>query len=484
MQRLDRHRDHFYNWYETRTLKPLLPLYISSVDSGNLAGHLLTLAAGLREQVEEKIFTPQVFAGLRDTIKVLQNLLPENQSLAELDMKLAPAPAGLRAAFALLESATRQSAQIATALANEEKETSRWAEILKRDCAAHLEELRFVAPWLALPIVAPLDAKFVQLDQSPTLREVSKLDQSPDPLADGTDDFARCLREAAEHARERLLALESLAKQCDELAAMDFAFLFNPARDLFSTGYNVTERRFDTGFYDLLASEARLCSYVAIALGQVPQDHWFSMGRLLVASHGEPILISWSGSMFEYLMPLLVMPNYENTLLDHTCQAAVQQQIEYGKLRGVPWGISESGYNRTDVQFNYQYRAFGVPGLGLKRGLAEDLVIAPYATAMALMVSPVAACENLQRLAADGRAGAYGFHEAVDYTPARLPPDETSATIKSFMAHHQGMSLLALVNLFHDCPMQRRFMACPLLKAADLLLQERVPKTAACSSRI
>ncbi len=260
---------------------------------------------------------------------------------------------------------------------------------------------------------------------------------------------------------------------------MDFTFLFDPARDLFSIGFNVTERRCDTSFYDLLASEARLCSYVAIALGQVPQDHWFSMGRLLVASRGEPILVSWSGSMFEYLMPLLVMPNYENTLLDHTCRAAVQQQIEYGNLRGVPWGISESGYNRTDVQLNYQYRAFGVPGLGLKRGLAEDLVIAPYATAMALMVAPRAACENLQRLAAEGRAGAYGFYEAVDYTPTRLPPDETSATIRSFMAHHQGMSLLALVNLLRDYPMQRRFMACPLLKAADLLLQERVPKTAA-----
>src|ERR1035437_1434820 len=168
---------------------------------------------------------------------------------------------------------------------------------------------------------------------------------------------------------------------------MDFTFLFDSTRDLFSIGCNVTERRCDTSFYDLLASEARLCSYVAIALGQVPQDHWFSMGRLLVASRGEPILVSWSGSMFEYLMPLLVMPSYENTLLDHTCQAAVQQQIEYGQLRGVPWGLSESGYNRTDVHLNYQYRAFGVPGLGLKRGLAEDLVIAPYATALALMVA-------------------------------------------------------------------------------------------------
>ena len=171
-------------------------------------------------------------------------------------------------------------------------------------------------------------------------------------------------------------------------------------------------------FYDLLASEARLCGYVAIALGQVPQKHWFSLGRLLVASRGGPILVSWSGSMFEYLMPLLVMPNYENTLLDHTCKAAVQRQIKYGQLHGVPWGISESGYNRTDVHLNYQYRAFGVPGLGLKRGLAEDLVIAPYATAMALMIAPREACNNLQRLAVEGRAGAYGFYEAVDYTPS------------------------------------------------------------------
>ena len=183
--------------------------------------------------------------------------------------------------------------------------------------------------------------------------------------------------------------------------------------------------------------------------------------------------------MFEYLMPLLVMPNYENTLLDHSCRAAVQHQIEYGHLRGVPWGISESGYNRTDVHLNYQYRAFGVPGLGLKRGLAEDLVIAPYATAMALLVAPREACMNLRRLADEGRSGTYGFYEAVDYTPARLPPDETSVTIRSFMAHHQGMSLLALDDLLQNHSMQRRFMACPLLKAADLLLQERVPKTAA-----
>ena len=179
-------------------------------------------------------------------------------------------------------------------------------------------------------------------------------------------ELSRRLREASSHARRQMLALESLAKQSDELAVMDFTFLFDPTRDLFSTGCDAAERRLDNSFYDLLASEARLCSYVAIASGQIPQDHWFSMGRLLVASRGDPILVSWSGSMFEYLMPLLVMPNYENTLLDHTCKAAVQRQIDYGRLRGVPWGISESGYNWTDVHLNYQYRAFGVPGSGIE----------------------------------------------------------------------------------------------------------------------
>ena len=538
LHRLERYRGHFYNWYDTRTLQPLMPLYVSSVDSGNLAGHLLTLGSGLRELPDEKIFTRQIFAGLRDTVKVLRDLAHENGPLAELAAELETAPFNLRGMFALLERAREQAVRIAASLAKEEEEIRGWSQTLKRNCEEHLEEMLFLAPWLALPIpsrarrqpalpglrdmdkvqaskseignpksefdkrpasaAARLEEQLVQLDHAPTLREIENFEQSLCPVIEAAlealptqpaqsrkeeqkhlTELARCLREASGHARQRLLELETLAKQSDALAAMDFTFLFDPARNLFPIGFNVTERRCDTSFYDLLASEARLCSYIAIALGQVPQDHWFSLGRLLVASRAEPMLVSWSGSMFEYLMPLLVMPNYENTLLDHTCKAAVRQQIEYGNLRGVPWGISESGYNRTDIHLNYQYRAFGVPGLGLKRGLAEDLVIAPYATAMALMIAPREACENLQRLAVDEREGAFGFYEAVDYTASRLPPDETSVTIRSFMAHHQGMSLLALVNLLRDSPMPRRFMACPLLKAADLLLQERVPKAAA-----
>ncbi|HEX2612978.1 MAG TPA: glucoamylase family protein, partial [Fibrobacteria bacterium] len=525
LQRLERYHGHFYNWYDTRTLQPLLPRYVSSVDSGNLAGHLLVLGAGLRELPGEKIFSRQVFAGLRDTVSILREFGDPMGEWARLEVELARAERGqglatLRAAHGLLERVLARASHRSTAVAVEagSSETggrARWEEVLAMNARAHRDELLHLAPWLALPpdaVEACLallvlrepsgvgsDAAALggaSLDPLPVLKELPEMAGRLHALvgeilgertgaAMETEEsrrlarFADCLDQAAERARVRLDELEMLARQCEEFAVMDFTFLFDPARNLFSIGFNAMDRRRDASFYDLLASEARLCSYVAIAQGQVPQDHWFSLGRLLVSLRNEPTLASWSGSMFEYLMPSLVMPMHDNTLLDQTCRTAVRRQEEYGNLRGVPWGISESGYNRTDTHLNYQYKAFGVPGLGLKRGLAEDLVVAPYASMMALMVVPREACENLQRLAAEGREGAYGFYEAVDYTPSRLPPDQSSVTIVSYMAHHQGMGLLSLLHLLKERPMQRRFLACPALKAAELLLQERVPRAAA-----
>ena len=257
---------------------------------------------------------------------------------------------------------------------------------------------------------------------------------------------------------------------------MEYGFLYDMSTHLQTVGYNVEDRRRDSSYYDLLASEARLSSFVAIAQDQVPQESWFALGRLLTSVNGEPILLSWSGSMFEYLMPLIIMPEYENSLLYQSCKSAVKRQIEYGKLRGVPWGISESGYNNVDVQQNYQYRAFGVPGLGLKRGLSEDLVIAPYATALALMVMPEEACVNLERLAGEGFMGEFGFYEAIDYTSIRLPRGQSKAVIRSFMAHHEGMSFLSLAYVLLDRKMQKRFEANPLFQATILLLQEKIPK--------
>jgi cyclic beta-1,2-glucan synthetase len=476
LQRLERAHGHFYNWYETRSLKPLLPLYISSVDSGNLAGHLLTLGAGLRQLADQPIFGLHVFEGLRDTVDLLKKEVRSGVLFLQIDAELSKKPSTLLEARRALQQIAQLATHIFTTLKKDTAEIKEWSQILKRSAEDHLADLLFLTPWLTPfdrePALTPSYGMSAGPEPVPTLREIAENRYLP-----STTSCGFCA--SSEPAQHHIIALESLAQQCDSLAVMDFTFLFDPARELFCTGVNITEHRRDAGFYDLLASEARLCSYVAIALGQVPQDHWFSLGRLLVASRGDASLVSWSGSMFEYLMPLLVMPNYVNTLLDYTCRSAVKQQIAYGHLRGVPWGISESGYNRTDVLLNYQYRAFGVPGLGLKRGLAEDIVIAPYATMMALAIAPRSACENLQRLTAEGCTGKYGFYEAVDYTPSRLPPDETRVIIRSYMAHHQGMSLLALDNVLKQAPMQRRFMACPLLKAANLLLQEQVPQTAA-----
>jgi cellobiose phosphorylase len=376
--------------------------------------------------------------------------------------------------------------------ANPESQAQWWARALARQCQGALDELTFLAPWTLLPASQNRLSDFRGIDEIPTLRELARLELGLLPAiehrlgSDATpeerewlDELQRLITEASQRAKTRITAIERLALQSSELARMEYDFLFDKARHLLAIGYNVGERRLDSSYYDLLASEARLCSFVAIAQGQLPQESWFALGRLLTTAGGEPVLLSWSGSMFEYLMPLLVMPTYENTLLDQTYKTAVEGQIAYGRKRGVPWGMSESGYNTIDVRLNYQYRAFGVPGLGLKRGLAEDLVIAPYASALALMVAPEEACLNLQRLAAEGLEGKYGFYEAIDYTPSRLPRGQSSAVVRSFMAHHEGMSLLSLAYLLLDRPMQKRFESDPLFQATTLLLQERVPKATA-----
>jgi len=515
MARMERHRGHFYNWYSTRTLKPLFPLYVSTVDSGNLAAHLLVLRRGLLELIETKVPQPRIFGGLGDTAGVLLDVA---RGLQRTEKERRTPPAGLdllhkiqrlvkeletrpdtpSAAATVLQRLVTTAAEIASA-AGADAELRWWAATVERSCADQRDDLLHIATWVSLsPPSEQLQrleafrALWARLEASPSLREVAALQQSMLPLLDALlknvaepanaawlSQMQRALTDASQHAAARIKSLEQLASQCQEFADMDFSFLFDETRELFAIGYNVSDQRRDNSFYDLLASESRLVSYVLIAQGQISQEHWFALGRMLTSTGGATTLLSWSGSMFEYLMPLLVMPTYEATLLDQTYRASVRRQIAYGKQRGVPWGISESGYNTFDAAMNYQYRAFGVPGLGLKRGLAEDLVIAPYAGVLALMVAPEAACANLERLAAEGHNGAYGLYESVDYTPSRLPSGTISVNVRQFMAHHEGMSLLALLYLLLDKPMQRRFEADPMLRAADLLLQERVPKAVA-----
>ncbi|HRO61793.1 MAG TPA: glucoamylase family protein, partial [Burkholderiaceae bacterium] len=275
--------------------------------------------------------------------------------------------------------------------------------------------------------------------------------------------------------RPRLLALRDRARQF--AFEMDFSFLMQPERKLLSIGYRVAKRQLDEACYDLLASEARLTSLFAVAKGDLPTRHWFRLGRPVTAIHFSGALMSWSGSMFEYLMPTLVMREPSGGILDRSSKLIIARQIAYGREKGVPWGISEAAYNARDHQMTYQYTNFGVPGLGLKRGLGQDTVIAPYASLLAAQFRPVDALGNLARLKSLGALGRYGFHDAVDFTPARLPQGQRYAVVRNYMAHHHGMSIVAVANVVFAGRMRDRFHADPVIEAAELLLQERAPRT-------
>ncbi len=455
MEKLERFRGHFHNWYDTQTLLPLVPEYVSAVDSGNLAASLVVLSTGLQELKTRPIVSPRVFQGIEDTLLALMEHVPappppefqkQLQSLRDMlrsarggSDKPGPATTGPAAVSSRLErlcSGTRQL--LDTLPADADRELKYWTRNLNRQCRRFCDDLRSLLPDPEL------------WSEMPTLEQVAP--------------------------ERRLKNIDALIARCNDLAAMDFDLVYDRQRQLLSIGYDIGERRRDPSWYDLLASEARLTSYLLIAQDQVPQKHWFALGRLLTSRGGDLSLMSWSGSMFEYLMPLLFLPGYENTLLDQACRAAVARHMEYGHQRRVPWGISESCYNAVDMNQVYQYRAFGVPGLGFKTGLADDLVIAPYATALALTVVPREATRNLQTLTTSGFLGSHGLYEAVDYTPSRLPSGSTHAVVRSFMAHHQGMSLLSFAHVLLDRPIQRRFASDPLVRTADLLLQERIPK--------
>ncbi|HZV70743.1 MAG TPA: glucoamylase family protein [Saprospiraceae bacterium] len=496
MQSLERYKGHFFNWYDTLSLAPLPPKYISAVDSGNLAAHLLTLKQGLLEIVNESIFKVNLFYGMRDTAEVLADLVKENSALAKFQdfiRTTCEAPPqtldGIKISLGKLMGLSMEiSGSISEKYAS--NEILWWVKSLEDQCNQALEELEIHTPWINhIEIPSKFSGLNDQLNKIPTLLDLSTLhirliDQIREVYtpenSSSENDWLDALRpyilQSAQIAKTRMILLDHLAQQCTEFSDYDYDFIYDKTQHLFSIGYNVEEHRKDPGSYDLLGSEARLGIFVAIAQGRIPQESWFALGRQLTNPGTDPVLLSWSGSMFEYLMPLLIVPSYENTLLDQTQKAAVKRQIEYGKKRGHPWGISESGYNMVAANLDYQYKAFGVPGLGFKRGLGDDIVIAPYATMMALMVDEEEGYENLRELKSKGYEGRWGFYEAIDYTPARMPRGQSEVIIKSYMAHHQGMSLLSLAFTLLNQPMQRRFVAEPQFQATLLLLQEKIPQ--------
>jgi cyclic beta-1,2-glucan glucanotransferase len=498
---LERYRGHLYNWYDTKSLKPLEPRYVSSVDSGNLAGHLSVLAVAARERAQRPIVGIEVRRGVDAALLLLRDALPADAraSVEEIRAALGQDPATLStwpSRLGEIATAVRALCDRATALADGTgAEALVWADVARATIASHQRDLDAIVPWIegldelrrALPAERQNEGVVARLlDAPPLLGDLPGLARAAvRELGEWTDSLDRgrataviaSLEDSARAAEELLKSLENAAYTAGELFdAMDFAFLFDQPRQLFAIGYRVTDGSLDESRYDLLASEARLTSFVAIARGDVSAVHWFRLGRPMTPVESGIALVSWSGSMFEYLMPGLVMREPHGSLLEQTCRLAVQRQISYAKARGVPWGISESAYNVRDLDLTYQYSSFGVPGLGLERGLGDDLVIAPYATALAAMVDPSAASRNFGEIARAGGLGPYGFYEALDYTRERLPEGADVAVIHAYMAHHQGMTVVALANVLLDGRMRERFHAQPMVQATELILQERAPR--------
>ena len=518
MAQLQRFHGHFFNWYDTKTLEPLIPQYISTVDSGNLAGHLIAVKQGCVEFPDIALFDHRVIDGLTDTLDAITSEAAnlgssrqrtdvvtvrqlQDEILACRQLLKTQPDDNLSSWVSLIDALRRRASEvedIVNALAHEHgevsfKELRWWVGALKHQVDSRHRDAGELTNWARLlPLVessiggSDKDWERILdlLQRVPTLAEVPQLcDKALVQLAamedhgsDAAAKLTKALEQSAGVAADMLSRLSRLARQCDDIVeAMDFSFLFDVERKLFTIGYNVTASRADDSYYDLLASEARLASFVGISKGDVPQQHWFRMGRALTKVDGGRALLSWTGTMFEYLMPLLVMRNYPATLLSETYKTVVERQIEYGDERGVPWGISEAAYNVRDLQLNYQYGPFGVPGLGLKRGLIEDLVVAPYATMLAAEILPEESMKNLRRLQKEGALGPYGYYESIDYTAERLPEGQKSVLIRAFMTHHQGMSLVSLANVLQEDLVERRFHADPAVQATELLLQERIP---------
>ncbi len=499
--KLERHEGHLLNWYDVRTLKPLEPRYVSTVDSGNLLGALWALEHGLKELYGKPLLDHRAWEGLQDTGEILKEAAEREGAGSPLAGNLSDLKRSGDGILAMLHLLRRVGGDV-TAAGDEETGAAYWARQMESQISSWLhvadrylcwmeiirekteEEIARLGEKAASAIRRDLsrapslsDLAHGRVDCIPILRSIrERADSDAVPLFEWLDRVIRAFNESKWLAGEMLGLGERLIQDVQTLSeSVNMRFLYDVKRKLFVIGFNVSEGRLDGAFYDLLASEARVGSYIAIARGEVPIEHWFSMGRPYGAIGRRRVLMSWTGTMFEYLMPLLLQRAYGSSLLERAANDAVAIQIAYGRSRRVPWGISESAFADLDIEKTYQYKAFGVPDLGLKRGLEEELVVAPYASLLAVGVAPREAVRNMKRLAALGLLDDYGYYDAMDFSRKPDPESARGVIVRVYLAHHQGMGLLSLDNFLHGNPLQRYFHADARVRAIEPLLHERIP---------
>ena len=486
LTRIPKTRGHLLNWYNTHTLEPLTPRFVSSVDSGNLVASLWTLQQGMLSRIKQPLIQRSLAQGVLDHLRALSELKGlSRRQLSRCEQALETKD-WLPALLALCEDEV--VTQPGSGKSEHEADIRWFQEQLLARLTSAQNLVRSYSPW-ELPEFAMVRNEMKvapDLEDSPSLRQLPlfiddlhvRLEQAIPSISRGDrgvyENLLSLLPQARSNAVRLIEALRNTASEAAKLAdAMDFTFLINPRRKLMSVGYNVEAQKLEPACYDLLATESRTAVFAAVAKEDVPQETWFRMGRTHTLANGSPVLRSWTGTMFEYLMPTLWMRSYPNTLLDRTRVAAVDFQRTYGMRKGVPWGISESAYYKLDEAGNYQYHAFGVPDLAMTKGELNLLIISPYSTVLSLGVDAEETLKNLHRMDHLGWFGPCGFYEAADFGPVDKIRRSNWKVVRSWMAHHQGMSLLALANFLCDNVVQRWFHTSRRVQATELLLHEK-----------
>ena len=488
--RLEKHRGHLYNWYNTQSLEPLAPLSVSSVDSGNFVASLYTGRAGALALCRQPLVAQRLFTGLRTHWQLIQfeSQLPDPRARCSL-----PGPEATVDEWVAWLPAANVALSTVEATPLADPQDPWWLAETRHRVAAILTMLHGYTPWL-LPEYGPLrevpelELKHgegaLSLVAAAAFSELldARLAQCSVTLPLSSRLFVLCkqlrasLPQAARNLRALAAALRTIAQQFEKLAEeTEFGFLVDPDRQLLSVGYDVAAQQLHPACYDMLASEARIAAFLAVARGDLPQRSWLNLGRGHTRVFGRFLLLSWTGTMFEYLMPALWMRSFPDTLMARTLTSCVQVQRAFARSLNIPWGISESGFARKDGAGRYQYHAFGIPQTALKFDATAGPTVSPYSTFLALGVDSSEALRNLQRMADAGWVGAYGFYEAADFSCS----PGGAVLVREWMAHHQGMSLLAILNLLQGNIVQQWFHANPLVRSAELLLNELPARKAA-----
>ena len=464
MRGLEKFNGHYLNWYDTKTKLSLWPRYVSTVDSGNLLGYLWIIKEEIRNFINKPIIREREILALKDTYQLIRkdhneefyDGIPDDIDLREYKNILMDELSKVKVRLENFNSDLDES-----------KDNERyWFRKLEKQIEEKIDFYDFIFEGIEKVVLESLKNYKI-----PSILQI--IDILEDIKGASGDEYKEILDKKIiklKEFQERLLLLASEIESIME--DMKFDFLYNKDRGLFSIGYNVEENSLGNSYYDLMASEARTTSFLTIARGEIPKEHWYNLNRNISKAFGFKTLASWSGTMFEYFMPYQIMKSFDNTIWSLTYSSVVNAQRYYGDKKDVPWGISESAYYVFDINNVYQYKAFGVPGIGLKRGLDDELVISPYSSIMTLPLDTKASLDNLKTLYNINAYGRYGFIEAIDYSEGKENPKE----VRCYMVHHLGMSLLALDNVINNNILKERFHNIPEIKSAEILLKERVPE--------